>query len=57
MWRDQRWVAQALFNASMLPYFFWSQRVKRSRSAWEYDMNPWPISLLNPMASSAGCLA
>ena len=57
MRRDQRCVAQALFSASMLPYFFFSQPTKRSRSACEYDMKPLPISLSNPIANSAGCLA
>ncbi len=57
MRRDQRCVAQALFSASMLPYFVFSQSTKRSRSACEYDMKPLPISLSNPIANSAGCLA
>jgi hypothetical protein len=57
MWRDQRCVAQALFSASMLPYFFLSQAMKRSQSASEYDTMPLPLSLLKPMANNAGCLA
>jgi hypothetical protein len=46
MRRDQRCVAQALFSASMLPYFFCSQAMKRLRAGSEYETRPLPVSLL-----------
>jgi len=50
-------VAHALFKACTVPYLCSSQAMKRRRSASEYDTMPLPLSLLKPLANSAGCLA